>query len=266
MEIVANLNYYITQISNKLFISYGSTEKSSIDTSVGYLMTNIKSYFGNQVVETILFGSYTRGTIIPRKYDSNSDVDIMVVFNTNLYPEKRPNTYRENLKKFVDNKYPRSISTKDLPSVMLILSKIKFDLVPAVKATNWFTETLYIPKDQTNWQSTDPKGFNTELTDANKKYKNIVKPIVRLLKYWNHRNNYPYDSYELEQIVSRMNFSGDNIETGFYYAIDQLPTSWRSEFTKSKVTTLRNNKNWIVEYLKRESLTKAKECFHRIIP
>lgn len=263
---MANLNYYITQITNKLFISYGSPEKTSIDTSVGYLTTNLKNYFGNQIDEIILFGSYTRGTIIPRKYDLNSDVDIMVVFNTDLYPEKRPNTYRENLKRFVNLKYPRSISTKDLPSVMLILSKIKFDLVPAVKNTNWFSETLYIPKDQTEWQSTEPKGFNKELTDANQKYNNIVKPIIRLLKYWNHKNNYPYDSYELEQIISQMNFNGDNIETGFYYAIDQLPTSWRSEFTKGKVNTLKNNKNWILEYLERKNVTKAKECFHRIVP
>lgn len=263
---MASLNYYITRITNKLFISYGSTERKSIDTSVGYLTTNLKNYFGNQIVEIILFGSYTRGTIIPRKYDLNSDVDIMVVFNNDLYPEKRPNTYRENLKRFVDLKYPRSISNKDLPSVMLILSKIKFDLVPAVKNNRWFSETLYIPKNQIEWQSTDPKGFNKELSDANQKYKNIVKPIIRLLKYWNHKNNYPYDSYELEQIISKMNFSGDNIETGFYYAIELLPTSRRSEFTKGKVKTLRNNKNWIIEYLERENITKAKECFHRIVP
>ena len=263
---MANLNYYITQTTKKLFISYGSTEKMSIDNSVGYLKTNLKNYFGNQIVEIILFGSYTRGTIIPRKYDLNSDVDIMVVFNTDFYPEKRPNTYRENLKRFVNLKYSRSISTKDLPSIMLILSKIKFDLVPAVKNTTWFSETLYIPKDQIEWQSTNPKRFNEELTDSNQKYKNIVKPIIRLLKYWNHKNNYPYDSYELEQIISQMNFKGDNIETGFYYAIDQLPTLRRGEFTKGKVNTLRNNKNWILEYLERENITKAKECFHRIVP
>jgi predicted nucleotidyltransferase len=266
VEVMANLNHYITQIANKLFISYGSTEKCSIDTSVNYLTSNLKSYFGNQITQTILFGSYTRGTIIPRKYDLNSDVDIMVVFNTQQYSEKRPNTYRDNLKKFVDSKYPRSISTKDLPSVMLTLSKIKFDLVPAIITSTWLSETIYIPKDQTEWQSTDPKGFNKELSDANQKYSNIVKPIIRLLKYWNHRNNYPYDSYELEQIISKLNFSGDNMETGFYYAIDQLPTTWRNEITKQKVSTLRNNKNWIIEYLKRENIGKAKECFHRIVP
>lgn len=263
---MANLNYYITQITNKLYISHGSTEKNSIDASVKYLTSNLKSYFGNQLIKTILFGSYTRGTIIPRKYDLNSDVDIMVVFNTELYNEKRPNTYRENLKRFVDYKYPKSISTKDLPSVMLTLSKIKFDLVPAIISSLWFSETLYIPKDQVEWQTTNPKEFNKELSDANQKYSNIVKPIIRLLKYWNHRNNYPYDSFELEQIIAGMNFSGDTIESGFYYAIDQLPTSFRSEGTNQKTNTLRNNKNWIIEYLERDNVAKAKECFHRIVP
>jgi predicted nucleotidyltransferase/ribosomal protein S15P/S13E len=266
VEVVASLNYYITQISSRLFISHGSVEKKSIDSSINYLTTSIKSHFGNQITNIILFGSYTRGTIIPRKYDLNSDVDIMIVFNTNIYPEKKPNTYRQNLNKFVDYKYPRSISSKDLPSVMLTLSKIKFDLVPALISTFLGTETIYIPKTQTEWQSTDPKDFNSKLSDANKRYKNIVKPIIRLLKYWNHKNSYPYDSYELEQIIAKMNFRGDTLESGFYYAIDNLPTSWRSDFTKQKVKTILNNKNWIVEYLKRDNIKKAKETFHRIIP
>lgn len=263
---MASLNYYITKISQELFISHNSPERTSIDTSLNYLKANIKTYFGNQVNQVIAFGSYTRGTIIPRKYDSNSDVDLMIEFNISTYSEKTPETYRNNLKRFVDTKYPRSISNKDLPSIMLELSKIKFDLVPAIIYTSWLSSTIYIPKSGNEWQETDPKGFNTKLTESNQKYKNIVKPIIRLLKFWNHRNNYPYESYELEKIIADMNFSGDTIETGFYYAIDNLPTSWRTEFTKQKVQTLRNNKDWIIEYLNRDNIDKAKEAFHRIVP
>ena len=263
---MANLNYYITKISQELYISHSSTERKSINTSLNYLKTNIKTYFGTQVNQVITFGSYTRGTIIPRKYDSNSDVDLMVEFNISSFSEKTPETYRNNLKRFVEAKYPRSISSKDLPSIMLELSKIKFDLVPSIIRTSWLSSTICIPKSGNEWQETDPKWFNTKLTESNQKYKNIVKPIIRLLKYWNHRNNYPYESYELEKIIADMNFSGDTIETGFYYAIDNLPTSWRTEFTKQKVQTLKNNKSWILQYLNKDNIEKAKEAFHRIVP
>ena len=263
---MANLNYYITQLSNTLFISYGSDERNGIDRSLSYLKSNIKTYFGTRVNSVTTFGSFTRGTIIPRKYDLNSDVDLLIDFNKTDYPERTPETYRNNLKTFADAKYPRSVSNKDLPSIMLELSNIKFDLVPSIIEESWFSSTIYIPKSGNEWQETDPKGFNSKLTEANQQYNSVVKPIIRLLKYWNHRTNYPFASYELEQIIADMNFSGDTIESGFYYAIDNLPTSWRSETTKQKVNTLVNNKNWIQEYLRRDNIVKAKETLHRILP
>lgn len=253
-------------MTTKLFISHGSVEKTNIDKSVNFIKSNLNNYFGQQISEIIVFGSYTRGTIIPRYYDLESDVDIMVVFNTSLYSQKQPLTYRNALHGFVNTKYPNSISKKDLPSVMLELTKLKFDLVPAVVYRNFLGSTIYIPKTNNDWQTTDPNGFNEQLTASNTKYGSIVKPIIRLLKYWNHKNNYPYDSYRLEQIISEINFYGENIESGFYYAIDKLPTTWETEATKQKVKTLRNNKNWILEYLKRDDVTNAKKSFHRIIP
>jgi predicted nucleotidyltransferase len=44
------------------------------------IKTRIDSYFAD-VTEKKLFGSYVRETILPRKADSNSDVDLMVVFS-----------------------------------------------------------------------------------------------------------------------------------------------------------------------------------------
>ena len=156
--------------------------------------------------------------------------------------------------------------SKDLPSIVVELQSIKFDLVPAVINSTWMSSTIYIPNSGNEWQETDPNGFNSDLTTANQQYGNIVKPIIRLMKYWNTRNGSPYDSFELEQIVSKMNFSGDNYEKGFFYAVDQLPTSWRTDSLKKKVEVLRNNKNWIVEYLNRENTIKAKEWLHKILP
>jgi predicted nucleotidyltransferase len=263
---MATINNYIKNIADTLFISYGTTERTNIDLSIASIKRKLNDHFGNRITEIILFGSYARGTILPRKYDTNSDIDIMIVFNTNDFKEMMPETYRDNLKKFADLKYPRSLVTKSLPSIVVELQKIKFDLVPAVINTSWFLSTIYIPNRGSEWQETDPNGFTANLTNVNQQYGNIVKPIIRLMKYWNTRNGSPYESFELERIISEMNFNGDNFESGFLYAIDQLPISNRTVFLKNKVEVLRNNKDWIVEYLNKEDTVKAKERLHKILP
>lgn len=261
-----SINNYLQKIANKLFISYSSVEKEKVNRSIRAIEFRLNDYFDDQIKDIIIFGSHTRGTILPRKYDSNSDIDIMIVFNTDDYPTKKPETYRNNLKEFADNRYRTSFSSKDLPSVILELQNIKFDLVPAIVEHSWFSETIYIPKSGNNWQETDPNGFNTELTDANQKYNNIVKPIIRLLKYWNTKNGSPYESFELEQIIADMNFKGDNLQTGFFYAIDNLPTWRRSNTIKGKVEVLINHKDWLIEYLEKEDSVKAKNRLHKILP
>ena len=131
---------------------------------------------------------------------------------------------------------------------------------------DWFSSTTYIPDSYGNWQETNPNGFNEEITNANQKYNNIVKPIVRLLKYWNSSNGKPYASFKIETMIANMNFSGDNYQSGFFYAIDQLSTSGEPDYVKKKVDTLRNNKDWVVEYLNRGNEVKAKERLHKILP
>lgn len=45
------------------------------------------------------FGSSTRGTILPRSMDEQSDIDYMIVFNEN---NATPQTYLNRLKTFVE--------------------------------------------------------------------------------------------------------------------------------------------------------------------
>jgi hypothetical protein len=197
-------------------------------------------------------------------FDERSDIDILIVFN-NAEKEYTPETYRTRLKKFAEYKYSTSTVIKDHPSVVLEMNKIKFDLVPSRLVESFFSSTYQIPDKSGSWMDTDPTGFNKKLTDANTKYGNLVKPMVRLFKRWNSRNGYPFNSFELENIISDVNFSGDNYETGFLYAIKQMSTYGLGVFATQKVETLKSNGKWIKEYLDRDNQTKAIEVTCRIL-
>src|SRR5436190_340272 len=114
----AGLNNLLKKIASELFIKYDSNERWKIDRSVDNILNKLEEYFDDQIEDAIVFGSFSRDTILPRKYDTNSDIDILVQFNTETYDKLKPESYRNHLKKFADALYPNSLVGKDHPSVV----------------------------------------------------------------------------------------------------------------------------------------------------
>ena len=95
-----SINSYLENLAGELILS--STEKDSIRTSINTLDTRLNSYFGSEIEEKFVFGSYPRVTILPRKVDENSDIDYMVVFD-NSYNYK-PQTFLDKLRRLNERK------------------------------------------------------------------------------------------------------------------------------------------------------------------
>lgn len=190
-----SVNSYLEDLGSALVLS--SSEKSSITTSVDTIKSRLSSYFGSDVIEKKLYGSYVRETILPRKADENLDVDLMVVFsNSNGY---QPQSFLNRLKNFAEHYYSRSEIYQSSPTIVLELSHIKFELTPAYKNYGMY----YIPKSSAEWMYTDPDGFYSKLTECNKNNHYKIKPVVRLLKHWNIQKNYrDLASFELEKKVA----------------------------------------------------------------
>lgn len=149
----------------------------------------------------------------------------------------------------------------------LKLGHIKYDLVPAKEETIFRTPNLYIPNKGGDWQQTDPNDVKTKLTEANTKYNSIIRPIIRLMKGWNASKGYPYDSYELELFLTSLNFYGDDVQKGFFYAVGQLSTNWNDPQTKKdKVTSLKYNIDQVKTCLENNDQAKAKQWLHRVLP
>ena len=214
---------HLETIASKLVLT--TSERNSIETSITTLKGKIEGYFGADLSEQLQFGSSTRGTQLPRNADINSDIDYMIVFKNSA--GYKPQTFIERLKRFAENKYPRSEIYQSHPTVVLELSHIKFELVPAYKGY-WFDSTYYIPGPTSGfseWITTDPNGFNKQLSDKNQAHDYFIKPLIRLVKYWNASNGYVYNSYELEESLVNANYwFCHNLKDYFYAAINGLST------------------------------------------
>ncbi len=207
------VNSYLTGLSSSLVLS--TKEKTSISTSIATLKIRLEAYFGGGITDHFQFGSNNRGTILPRKADSKSDIDYMVVFDTSD-GKKTPQTYLNRLKRFAEKKYSTSEIFQSSPTIVLSLNHINFELVPAVYDCGY-----QIPSpasDWSNWMSTDPNGTNQALVDKNISENYKIKPLVRLVKYWNAKQGHPYNSFSLERYIVNQFFWSCTAQKDYFYS------------------------------------------------
>jgi len=262
------VNSYLTSLANSAIIR--DQEKESIRRSVATLQARLNQYFGAEITQQVIFGSYSRETILPRSMEANSDVDYMVVFADS---SSRPQTYLNRLRRFVEQYYSRSERSQSNPTIVLSLNHIRFELVPAIN--NWFSG-LQIPakaSDYVDWISTDPTGFNQELVNANQSHSNLRKPLVRVIKYWNATNGYPFESYSLEQDIVRHGFGlfglfgGYQLKDYFYDYIEGMDVGFFAPKWKREAVSRAQQLAAEAKYQERQGYSAAAETtIKRLLP
>lgn len=210
-----SVNSYLNDLASKLVLD--DYEKDSISKSINTLQDRAWKYFSG-LKDVKIFGSYVRRTILPRKIDENSDIDVMLIFdNSESY---KPQSFLNRIKNFVDQYYSRSEIYQSSPTIVLELNHIKFEITPAYVDYG----CCYIPDGPSNWKYTNPDGFHDELLECNKNNSYKIKPIIRLIKYWNiEKNNRDLESFMLEKKISgEMKYSYFSCTTYSDYAIKAL--------------------------------------------
>lgn len=226
-----------------------SNEQSSITTSATTLQSRIGLHFDSGVIKQhFRFGSLTRGTILPRSMDEHSDIDYMIVFSEN---NATPQTYLNRLKAFIEKYYSTSEIRQSSPTIVLELNHIKFDLVPAT--TTWLGE-LQIPNGSGGWMTTNPNDFNSTLEAKNKDHKSLIKPTIRLFKYWNATAGFPFQSFEMEKWVCDLSFWWLTNQRDYFFAvIENLNTSSSyAQWANNEITRAKNIVDNVRKYEKDE--------------
>lgn len=262
-----SIDNYLKNLASSYYLKNDSEEVRKIDNSIATLFTNLNTELGTKIKKKFIFGSYDRDTILPRKFDSKSDVDVMVVFNHTEY-ERTPETYRTWIKDFADKYYKDRYGSevvKTSPTVTIRLNNISYDLVPA-KEEGIYSLTLSIPDGNGGWRTTDPNDVKQKLVAANTRYNNVVRPIIRLLKAWNAKAGYPFDSYLLELKITEMSFYYDNVQSGLFYAANHLSSLWDSQSKKIKIESLNYNLDQVKYALSNDDTEKAKLWLHKVFP
>lgn len=221
-----SVNSYLNDLAQKAIVR--NNDNNKIEVSIKTIKGRLKSFTNNKV-NLLIFGSYKRRTIISRKFDDNSDIDIMIIFKDNT---KKPQTYLNYLKSFAESQYPQSLCKQSFPAVVLELNHIKFDLVPAIYG---FWDYKIPNKGFLDWITSNPNDLDGALVN-----KQTLRRLVRVAKIWNAKQGYIYESYELEKWIVQQYFYGDLSEY-FYRFCYLLPIDYSlSQANEKKIQRLKN--------------------------
>lgn len=207
---------YINHISERISEEKGKEEKS-IQTSLNTLKTHLANWEkADEIQEHHEFGSFVRGTKLPKSIDKDTDIDYMVVFDSTRL---KPQTYIEKIKEFANKYYKTSPVHQDHPTMVIELGNVRFEITPAIKLYGASYPRYNIPAPQQSflqWIDTYPEEIEHNLNNANRQNNYLLKPLIRLLKYWNVKNGKILTSYKIEQYVTSHIFYGcHNLEDYF---------------------------------------------------
>jgi predicted nucleotidyltransferase len=218
---MTDINEYLTKLSQQLVVPESEIKK--INASINFLKEKIWGLFQNRLHDVIVFGSYDRGTMLPQIVDKGADVDILVIFKKD---EFQPQTYLNQLRSFSEKIYPKSSVFPQHPSIVVELEEVRFELVPAVSdRDSWSNSGLLIPAPPSKdfkWRETNPVKFKKRVLDKNEQEKDLVIPLLKLIKYWNVIQGGPFTSYYLEYFATGRSYPKKNLKEFFYEIINDL--------------------------------------------
>lgn len=203
-----------TMISN---ISVSDRQEEKIKSS----LSNIEGYLKNEendlnVSRTFTTGSYERDTIIRPL----NDIDLFAVLKKDNWKDEygnlpKPQSVLTKIKNYLNslNDYKDKVK-QDRPCVTIVLSDKDFDILPSFEVVNG---GYSIPnEDLETWTYSYPELLATNLDSTHRLRKYKVKPVIKVLKYWNREHNKFIPSYHIEETAINIYLVNDfiNYEEG----------------------------------------------------
>ena len=178
-----SLNAYLEEVAAAVAIDVAETE--SIRESLEDFKKKMNDYFDEHFEEGLrdikLYGSFFRDTGLPRSIDDVANVDIMLIFSKD---GSEPQAYYDRAVRAIQAVYPDSYIKLTGSKVVLRAEYINFEVSPAIHENG-----AYKVKKGDEWLQIAPFEDAVALLNADKANHYLVKPTIRLVKYWNVTKN-----------------------------------------------------------------------------
>lgn len=254
---MATLLQFIDKMIENITVTDRQEEniKSSISNIDNYLMKEENNLF---VSKTFTTGSYERDTNIRPL----NDIDLFAVLKKDDWKDAygnlpKPQSVLTKIKNYLNslNDYKDKVK-QDRPCVTIVLSDKDFDILPSFELDYG---GYNIPnEDLETWTFSNPVLLKTNLDNVHRLRNYKVKPLIKVIKYWNRELNKFIPSYHVEEAAIEI-FQANSF-TNFEQAIRIWYNNSEYHLQSSKFRSNDEYETTLKRIRKaKEKLNKAKE-------
>ncbi len=183
--------------------------------------------FRKQIKRHELFGSYARGTMLPRSIDRHACVDYLIQFTDRRITA---DDYLDLLASFAEIHFPTSLFRMTRTGVQVDMGEdVVFNLVPAIIHDG---SSLGIPAPSgtgatSQWQEAAPLSLKERIAKQDAKFGHNILPVIRILKWWNTSVGEPFQGIQLESRIAEHKFRSSSVLSFLLFdAIGGLRADW----------------------------------------
>lgn len=212
---VPDIIHHLAEVARRALLS--PADKARLQALVDRVLAQVAADFPRHVVTRCeVVGSFSRDTCLPAAMDPQGDIDVLVLFQDTHH---LPAYFLEQLQRFAEYHYPAGAIERRNGELHLKLPPAWIKLVPALGSLTG----VQVPGPGMSWIRIDPFSAREQLRARDQQLDGLVLPLVRLAKYWNACNGYPFASWDLEQRVVSHRFLGDrNLQACFFELLRAL--------------------------------------------
>lgn len=252
---------HLAQVARRAILS--PADKARLGAPLATLLARLAAGFPHDVVtRSEVVGSFARDTCLPAAMDPQADIDVLVIFRDSHH---LPAFYLEQLQQFAARHYPMGAVERRNGELHLKLAPAYIKLVPAHESLTG----VDVPAPGMGWRRIDPFVAGSQLREKDRQLDGLLLSLVRLAKYWNARNDYPFASWDLEQrvVTHRYTFVDHNLQACFFELLRSLqPDAGRGAARAATVRDQQRELEAIEKLIQGRHLEAALERVEGMLP
>lgn len=196
-------------------------ERAAIENFLGTVEEAFTKYFRFNIERCIQVGEFARETILRHTIDRKSTIHLMILFQNDDY-YKNFSLMKEEIIKCISSSF--SPSEEELQKFKIPMKFGAIQLVPAIVVDSDSVSELYIASSTNDtWIQSNPLHFDENINKKNNDTSFLLKPIIRLLKYWNCTHGRYFSTDTIELFVANRISTSDSLHTELLRILEQLP-------------------------------------------
>jgi|GEM_PF-2806015 len=196
-------------------------ERAAIENFFDSVENALSNHFRFNIERCIQIGEFARETVLRHTIDKKSSIQLMILFQNDEYFENFSLMNKE-IVKCISSSF--SSSEEELRQLKIPMKFGTIQLVPAIVVDSDSGSNLYIAStSNASWIQSNPLHFDENINNKNNATSFLLKPIIRLLKYWNCTHGRYFSTETIELFVANRISTSDSLHTELLRILEQLP-------------------------------------------